>query len=102
MDLGWLLDPHIQRHLLHDDGEVVVDEVKRHWFAYLRAGAECVAGLGLLIFSLLVPASAAWLPLVLALGVLAHAAWLGLRESRDGSSKIFGGSEVFRASCTAV
>ena len=31
-----MCDPRIERHLLADDGEVLVDEVTHHWFAYVR------------------------------------------------------------------
>ena len=30
-----LSDPDIGRHLLRDEGEVIVDEVRRHWVVYL-------------------------------------------------------------------
>ena len=33
--MGWLrralTDPDIGRHLLREEGEVIVDEVRRHW-----------------------------------------------------------------------
>ena len=79
---GWV-DPQIAKHLLRDEGEVIVDEVRHHWVAYVRPVLEGVLGLGLLALSAVVWLDVAWLPLVLGLLVLGHAAWLGLREHRD-------------------
>ena len=37
--MGWLrrtlTDPDIRQHLLRDEGEVIVDVVRKHWFVYL-------------------------------------------------------------------
>ncbi len=41
-------DPHIAKHLLRDEGEVIVDEVKHHWMAYLLAIAEVLGAIALL------------------------------------------------------
>lgn len=79
---GWI-DPKIAKHLLRDEGEVIVDEVRHHWIVYLRPVLEGLAGLGLLAVTAVVRLDVAWLPLVLAVVALAHAAWLGLREHRD-------------------
>lgn len=81
--LAWLGDPKISRHLLREEGEVVVDEVKHHWFAYLRPGAEGVLGLVLLVASLFVHVNLAWFLLVAAFVLLVRAAWGVLREHRD-------------------
>ncbi|UMG92997.1 PH domain-containing protein [Nocardioides sp. TF02-7] len=81
--LAWLGDPGIRKHLLREEGEVVVDEVRHHWFAYLRPAAEGVAGLALLAVSPFVHVDVAWVVLLLAAGLLAHATWGVLREHRD-------------------
>lgn len=30
-----LFDPQVARHLIHDEGEVIIDEVRRHWVAFI-------------------------------------------------------------------
>ncbi|HWJ67660.1 MAG TPA: PH domain-containing protein [Nocardioides sp.] len=76
-------DPRIGKHLLRDEGEVVVDEVTHHWFAYLRPGAEGVLALLLLVASWVVPVEVAWLLIVVAVGLLLHAGWGWLAVLRD-------------------
>ena len=78
-----LTDPQIGKHLLREEGEVIVDEVDHHWVAYVRPGVEAALALLLLIGSWFVVVQVAWVLLVLAFGLLAHAAWGGLREKRD-------------------
>jgi hypothetical protein len=81
--VGLCGDPRIGKHLLRDEGEVVVDEVRHHWAAYVRPAVEAIAGLALLLLSGVTPVDLAWVPILLALGLLAHAAWVALRAHRD-------------------
>ena len=64
------------RHLLRDEGEVIVDEVKRHWVAYIRAVLEAFVGLALLVTVPFVastsPGSCWSWP-----GSCCHAGWIG-------------------------
>ena len=76
-------DPHIAKHLLRDEGEVIVDEVRHHWAAYVRCVLEATAGLVLLALTPFVPVDLGWVPLLVAFALLAHAGWLGLRQHRD-------------------
>ncbi|HEV7875857.1 MAG TPA: PH domain-containing protein [Nocardioides sp.] len=76
-------DPNIRKHLLRDEGEVIVDEVKHHWVAYVRPVLEAVAGLALLVVTPFIAIDLAWFPLLLAFLVLLHAGWGALREHRD-------------------
>lgn len=78
-----LADPRIVRHLLADEGEVVVDEVRRHWVVYVVPALESV--LAILLFGVMVgrDASSVWFPLVLALLLLGHAAWTSLEQHMD-------------------
>ena len=76
-------DPNIGKHLLRDEGEVVVDEVTHHWFAYLRPGAEAALAMLLLVGSWFVAVEVAWFFLVLAALLLAHASWGALAVLRD-------------------
>lgn len=75
--------PDISRHLLREEGEVVVDEVAHHWMAYLRPALEGLVGLALLVASTVIDLNVAWVVLVLAFGLLLHAGWSALREHRD-------------------
>ncbi len=76
-------DPNIAKHLLREEGEVIVDEVMHHWAAYVRPIIEAVLGLGFLAWSPFVRVELGWVVLVLAFGLLLHAAWGALREHRD-------------------
>ena len=46
--LAAITEPNIGRHLLREEGEVVVDEVRRHWVAYVRPALEAWLALVLL------------------------------------------------------
>jgi membrane protein YdbS with pleckstrin-like domain len=76
-------DPDIAKHLLREEGEVIVDEVRHHWTAYVRSVLEAVGGVLLLAVSPFAPIDLAWLPMLAAFGLVAHAGWLALREYRD-------------------
>lgn len=81
--LARLGDPQIGRHLLRDEGEDVVDEVRHHWVSYVRPGLEGALGV-LLVLSL--PwwwVDLAWLPLLVSWVLLARAAWGALAAHRD-------------------
>jgi membrane protein YdbS with pleckstrin-like domain len=78
-----LSNPNISRHLLRDEGEVIVDEVRHHWFAYLRPALQALVAAVLLVTSPFVHVDIAWLFLVVSFLLLIHAAWAGLREHRD-------------------
>ncbi len=84
---GWLrrtfADPQIESHLLTDEGEVVIDEVRHHWAAYWRTALE-LAG-GALFFAVFLRSSVqvGWLPLLLSAGLTLHAGWLALSENMD-------------------
>ena len=76
-------DPDIGRHLLREEGEVVVDEVLHHWFSYLKPLAELLAGVALLLVAAVIPMDVAGVVLLVAMAVVVHA-WYGiLRERRD-------------------
>ncbi len=81
--MGLLGPPDVGTLLLRQQDEVIVDVVRRHWFAYVRAIAEGVVGLALLVLTLWTPPSIGWLPLVAGFVVLAHAGLLALRHHAD-------------------
>lgn len=80
---GGLLHPDIGRHLLREEGEVIVDAVHHHWVAYLRPAAEGVLGLALVVASAFVWLSVAWVVLLLGVVLLGRCGWGVLREARD-------------------
>ena len=83
MGLAAWTDPRIGKHLLREEGEVIVDEVRHHWCAYVRPAVEALVALALLVITVASPVDVAWLPLLLAFAALAHAGWLTVREHRD-------------------
>lgn len=73
----------VGRHLLRDEGEVVVDEVRKHWVAYLRAiNGFALAGV-LVLLSGYVRVDLGWLPLSVAGLVFAYSLWLWLSARKD-------------------
>lgn len=81
--LAWVGDPKIGKHLLREEGEVVVDEVRHHWVAYVRPAVEAAAAILLLVAAPFVDVDVAWFLLVLVLLLLLHASWGAVRELRD-------------------
>jgi hypothetical protein len=79
----FLTDPDIGRHLLRDEGEVIVDEVRKHWVAYVVPALVAAAGALFLWLFLLAPVGIAWLPLLLATVLLAWAGWRALGANMD-------------------
>jgi hypothetical protein len=84
---GWLrrtfADPRIGRHLLRDEGEVIVDEVRRHWVVHVRAFLEFLLALALIVVGVFSPVDIAWLPWVVAIVVGSHAGWNSLTHHMD-------------------
>jgi hypothetical protein len=78
-----VFDPGIRRHLLREEGEVIVDEVRHHWIVYVRPVAEVLLALALLVAVPFVDMDLAWFPFALALLIVVHAAWRALSEHMD-------------------
>ncbi|MDO7867285.1 PH domain-containing protein [Nocardioides jiangxiensis] len=78
-----LTDPDIGKHLLRDEGEVIVDEVGHHWVVFLLPALEVLGALALLLAAPFVAVEIAWVPMVLAALVLLHAGWRALEEHMD-------------------
>jgi hypothetical protein len=79
----FLTDPQIGRHLLRDEGEVIVDEVGKHWVAYIVPALTAVAGLVLLLLVAVTDMGWAWVPLAAGLVLLAWASWKALAANLD-------------------
>ncbi|WP_114422154.1 PH domain-containing protein [Nocardioides houyundeii] len=80
---SWFTDPDIGQHLLREEGEVVVDEVRHHWAAYVRASLELAGAAALLVGMLFSDPDIAWLPFVLGAALGLHGTWLAMREHMD-------------------
>jgi Bacterial PH domain len=81
--VGRTFDPKIRKHLLRDEGEVIVDEVLHHWVVYIVPTLEALLGVGIFYLFLLAPVDIAWLPFILAFAVWGHASWRTLEEYMD-------------------
>ena len=78
-----LFDPRIEKHLIADQGEVVIDEVRKHWAATVGAMLELFAGAIVLLLSLFVPPAAWWLPAAVGAAIALHASWRILEQKTD-------------------
>ncbi|GAA2992804.1 membrane protein YdbS with pleckstrin-like domain [Microbacterium terrae] len=78
-----MLDPRIGRHLIADQGEVVIDEVRKHWAAMVSAALELWAGAVVLLFAFFVPAQAWWVPALIGGAICCHALWRLLDRHMD-------------------
>lgn len=81
--ISGFLDPDIGQYLLREEGEVVVDEVRHHWAAYVRAALEFTAGGVALLTVPFARVEIGWLPMLVWLLLWGHAAWLAFTEHMD-------------------
>lgn len=69
-----LFEPDVQGHLLVDEGEVIIDEVRKHWAATF--GWWCLASLSIpLLWVAVWAGNLYWGPLLLALAALGLGLW---------------------------
>ncbi|HSE08523.1 MAG TPA: PH domain-containing protein [Nocardioidaceae bacterium] len=84
---GWLrrtfADPRVGRHLLRDEGEVIVDEVLHHWIVYTKPFLWFLVALGLVVAGLFAPVDIAWAPWLVAIAISIRAWWKALSEYMD-------------------
>ncbi|MEZ3161375.1 PH domain-containing protein [Microbacterium sp. BWT-B31] len=71
------------RHLISDHGEIIVDEVRKHWAALMGAFLELAGALVLLLLTLFVPPQVWWLPAIAGAAVALHAGWRILDQRLD-------------------
>ncbi len=83
MSLLARLEPDIGKHLLRDEGEVVVDVITKHWVAYWRPLVGTVAGVALLALIPFATLDLAWVPILLSGVVFGHAVWRALQVKVD-------------------
>ncbi|MCW2857603.1 MAG: hypothetical protein JWR52_3218 [Marmoricola sp.] len=79
----FLTDPEIGRHLLRDEGEVIVDEVGKHWVVYVVPVLIALGGVGALVVFAIASVNLAWFPLLLALMLFVWAGWRALAANMD-------------------
>jgi hypothetical protein len=77
------LEPDIGRHLLREEGEVIVDVVAKHWAAYARPIVEVLLAIALLALFPFIQLDLAWFPFLLSLGLVVHATWKALAAHVD-------------------
>lgn len=81
---AWLIpDPGIRKHLLRDEGEVIVDEVRHHWVSYVKPALYAVLALVKVGAGMFVDMSVAWVFLLAGGALLLWAAYLALRVHMD-------------------
>ncbi|HET6296350.1 MAG TPA: PH domain-containing protein [Kribbella sp.] len=78
-----IFDPKVRRHLISDEGEVVIDEVRHHWVVFAVPMLEVFLATALLVAMLWMSLTGAGVLLVIVLVLLSHAFWRFLTEHRD-------------------
>ncbi|TCO44480.1 PH (Pleckstrin Homology) domain-containing protein [Kribbella antiqua] len=78
-----IFDPKVRRHLISDEGEVVIDEVRHHWVVFIVPMLEVVLAAALLVVLMTTDIGGAQVLLALVLVLLAHAFWQFLTQHRD-------------------
>ena len=77
------VDARTAKHLVSDQGEVVIDEVRKHWAAVVGASLELSGGLVVSCLAVVMPPPAWWLPVLVGVALMLHAAWRILDRRRD-------------------
>jgi membrane protein YdbS with pleckstrin-like domain len=80
--LDWL-DPRVERYVLVEDGELLRDEVIRHWAAGIWPLVRLALGLWVFSAAFVLTSWFFWVPLALALVVIAQALWVLVDQFRD-------------------
>ncbi|WP_173922802.1 PH domain-containing protein [Agromyces sp. Marseille-P2726] len=70
-----LIDPKVERHLIADEGEVIVDEVEKHWAAMVRPVLGMLLAIPVFALIAVLPSWAYWLPLLGAPILVLHGLW---------------------------
>ena len=78
-----LFDPKVQKYLIADEGEVIVDEVRKHWAAVIGPIIEIVLALPALLLLGVFPSTLYWVPIFLSLGLFLHGSWRILQAQMD-------------------
>jgi len=76
-------DPHVEQYLIADEGEVVIDEVAKHWAAIVTPVLELIAAVPVLLLVGLMPSQLYWLPIAGALFLVVNGGWRILQAQMD-------------------
>ncbi|MDP3893370.1 PH domain-containing protein [Nocardioides sp.] len=76
-------DPHIGKHLLREEGEVIVDEVRHHWIVFVVPTLVVLVGAVLLGVSPFVDLDLAWFPFLLAMTLVVYGGYKWLYQWMD-------------------
>jgi hypothetical protein len=77
------VDPDIGRHLLREEGEVIVDVVRKHWIVYVVPTVAGLLGLTCVAAALVSTLDVALLPLLIGIGLLVWSAWKAMAANLD-------------------
>jgi hypothetical protein len=80
--LTWL-DPAVERYLLVEDGEMLRDQVTRHWAASVWPGIRFGVGLWILAGAFVFASWFFWVVLVVSLALVVNGAWALAGQFRD-------------------
>jgi len=69
-----VFDPKVTTHLIADEGEIVIDEVRKHWVVRVVPIIEFVIALGIIVSMLWLPVDVFWVPLLIGLVIIVHGA----------------------------
>jgi hypothetical protein len=78
-----IFDPKVRRHLIADEGEVVIDEVRQHWVVFTLPMLEVVLAAALLLVLATTSIGGTEVLLAIVLLLLMHAFWQFLTHHRD-------------------
>ncbi len=78
-----IFDPKVRRHLISDEGEVVIDEVRQHWVVYTPPMLEVGLATALLVALVSTSIGGTQVLLAIVLVLLSHAFWQFLTHHRD-------------------
>jgi membrane protein YdbS with pleckstrin-like domain len=79
---GWL-DPNVDQYILHDAGEELVVEVRKHWIASFFAAIRLAIGLVILVSAWAFTEPIFWIVFVIGAAISLQALWRVLEEYRD-------------------
>jgi hypothetical protein len=78
-----LFDPKVQKYLIADEGEVIVDEVRKHWAVVIGPILEIVLAIPVLLLLGVFPSTLYWVPIFLSLALALHGGWRILQAQMD-------------------
>ena len=85
--MAWLrntfVDPDIGRHLLREEGEVIVDVVRKHWVVYVLPAVVGMVGLTCVAAALVSTLDVALVPLLVGVALLLWSSWKALAANLD-------------------